>query len=140
MPHWFNVSDMKIDHGSRQTYMTEPLLYIQKALAILKHMACGTMAERVNRDGMVEAGLYQGVLHDDTDISRLDGLRRNSFAMRLENEVITGIPFLEALQHFELLLRNGYDTILLAFSLIDEDLLAFKTDVMPFEAASLAYS
>lgn len=98
------------------------------------------MAERVNRDGMVEAGLYQGVLHDDTDISRLDGLRRNSFAMRLENEVITGIPFLEALQHFELLLRNGYDTILLAFSLIDEDLLAFKTDVMPFEAASLAYS
>ena len=140
MSHRFNVSNMKIDHGSGQAYMTKPLLHIQKTLAILKHMACGTMAERVNRDGMVEAGLYQGVLHDDTDISRLDGLRRNSFAMRLENEVITGIPFLEALQHFELLLRNGYDTILLAFSLIDEDLLAFKTDVMPFEAASLAYS
>jgi hypothetical protein len=140
MPHWFNVSDMKIDHGSRQTYMTEPLLYIQKALAILKHMACGTMAERVNRDGMVEAGFRQGILHDDTDISRLDGLGNHSLAMRLEYEVVTGKPSLEALQHFELLFRNGYDTILFAFALIDEDLLPLKTDIMPFEAASLAYS
>lgn len=60
--------------------------------------------------------------------------------MRLEDKVITEEPSLEALQHSELLFRNGYDTILLAFSLIDEDLLAFKTDVMPFEAASLAHS
>ena len=140
MPHWFNVSDMKIDHGSRQTYMTEPLLYIQKALAILKHMACGTMAERVNRDGMVEAGFRQGILHDDTDISRLDGLRSNSSSMRLEYEVVTGVSSLEALQHFELLFRDGHDTILLALALIDENLLALKTDVNPFEAASLAYS
>ena len=140
MLHRFNVSDMKIDHGSRQAYMSKPLLYIQKALPILQHVTGSAVPESMNRDGMVEAGLYQGILHDDTDISRLDGLRRNSFAMRLENEVITGIPFLEALQHFELLLRNGYDTILLAFTLIDEDLLAFKTDVNPFEAASLAYS
>jgi hypothetical protein len=131
---------MKIDHGSGQAYMTEPLLHIQKTLAILQHVTGSAVPESMNRDGMVEAGLYQGILHDDTDISRLDGLRRNSFAMRLENEVITGIPFLEALQHFELLLRNGHNTILLAFTLIDEDLLAFKTDVNPFEAASLAYS
>ena len=118
---------MKIDHRSRQTYMTETLLHIQKTLAILKQMGSRRMPQGMDGDGMVEAGLYQGILHDDTDISRLDGLRRNSFAMRLENEVITGIPFLEALQHFELLLRNGHNTILLAFTLIDEDLLAFKT-------------
>lgn len=140
MPHWFNVSDMKIDHGSRQTYMTEPLLYIQKALAILKHMACGTMAERVNRDGMVEAGFHQCILQYDSDISGLDGLRSDSSSMRLEYEVVTGVSPLEALQHFELLFRDGHDTILLALALIDENLLALKTDVNPFEAASLAYS
>ena len=131
---------MKIDHGSRQAYMSKPLLYIQKALPILQHVTGSAVPESMNCDGMVKTCLCQGILHDDTDISRLDGLRRNSFAMRLENEVITGIPFLKALQHFELLLRNGHNTILLAFTLIDEDLLAFKTDVNPFEAASLAYS
>jgi hypothetical protein len=131
---------MKIDHGSRQAYMSEPLLHIQKALPILQHVTGSAVPESMNCDGMVKTCLHQGVLHDDTYISRLDGLRRNSFAMRLENEVITGIPFLKALQHFELLLRNGHNTILLAFTLIDEDLLAFKTDVNPFEAASLTYS
>ena len=131
---------MKIDHGSRQAYMSKPLLYIQKALPILQHVTGSAVPESMNRDGMIEAGLCQGVLHNGAYISRLDRLRSYSFAMRLENEVITGIPFLEALQHFELLLRNGHNTILLAFTLIDEDLLAFKTDVNPFEAASLAYS
>ena len=131
---------MKIDHGSRQAYMPEPLLYIQKALAILKHMACSTMAESVNRDGMVKTCLRQCILHDDTDISRFDRLRSHSFAMRFEDEIVTGVLPLEALQHSELLFRDGYNTILLALALIDEDLLAFKTDVMPFEAAGLAYS
>lgn len=60
--------------------------------------------------------------------------------MSKKYKVVTGKPLLEALQHFELLFRNGYDTILFAFALIDEDLLSLKTDVMPFEAASLAYS
>lgn len=120
--------------------MSEPLLHIQKALPILQHVTGSAVPESMNRDGMVEAGLYQGILHDDTDISRLDGLRRNSFAMRLENEVITGIPFLEALQHSDLLLRYGYYTVLLALTMIDEDLLTFKADVMPFEAAGLAHS
>ena len=140
MLHRFNVSDMKIDHGSRQAYMSKPLLYIQKALPILQHVTGSAVPESMNCDGMVKTCLCQGILHDDTDISRLDGLRSDSLAMRLEYEVVTGKPSLEALQHSKLLFRNGYDTILLAFSLIDEDLLAFKTDVMPFEAASLAYS
>ena len=131
---------MKIDHGSRQAYMSKPLLYIQKALPILQHVTGSAVPESMNCDGMVKTCLYQGILHDDTYISRLDGLRSNSPAMRLEDKVITGKPSLEALQHFELLFRNGYDTILFAFALIDEDLLPLKTDVMPFEAASLAYS
>jgi len=131
---------MKIDHGSRQAYMSEPLLHIQKALSILQHVTGSTVPESMNRDGMVKTCLHQGVLHDDTYISRLDGLRSNSSSMRLEYEVITRKPSLEALQHSELLFRNGHDTIFLSLALIDEDLLAFKTDVMPFEAASLAHS
>ena len=94
---------MKIDHRCSQTCMSETFLYIQQALSILKQMACGTMAKSMNRDGMVERGLYQGILHNDTDISRLDGLRCHSFAMCFENEIVTGIPFLEAAEHGELL-------------------------------------
>jgi hypothetical protein len=120
--------------------MTETLLHIQQTLAILKQVACCTVTQGVNGDRMIEAGLCQGVLHNGAYISRLDRLRSYSFAMRLENKVVTGIPLLEALQHFELLFRNGYDTILFAFALIDEDLLPLKTYVMPFEAADLANS
>ena len=131
---------MKVDHRSRQADMTETLLYIQKAFPVLQEMRSSTMPQGMNRDSVVEAGPDQGILHNDADIPGLDGLRSYPFAMCLEDEVVTGIPFLEALQHFELLLRNGHNTILLAFTLIDEDLLPLKTDVMPFEAASLAYS
>ena len=73
------------------------------------------------------------------DARKINMLRREIF-MSKKYKVVTGKPLLEALQHFELLFRNGYDTILFAFALIDEDLLSLKTDVMPFEAASLAYS
>ena len=57
----------------------------------------------LNRDGMVERGLYQGILHNDTDISRLDGLRSHSFAMCFENEIVTGESLFEVTQHGELL-------------------------------------
>ena len=117
---------MKIDHRSRQACMPETLLNIQEALSILKHMACGAMAECVDRERMVETGLCQCILKDDIDIAGLDGLRSNSPAMRLENEVITGIPSPETLQHFELLFRNGHDTVFLSFALIDKNLLTVK--------------
>lgn len=71
---------------------------------------------------------------------RLDGLRRNSLAMRLEDKVVTEIPSLEALQHFELLSRDGHDAVFLSLALIDEYLLALKADVMPLEATRLTYS
>ena len=94
----------------------------------------------VNRDGVVEAGFCQGIFHDDAYIARLDGLRINSFAMRLENEVVTGVPLLENAKQENLLFRNRYTSVFLPLALINEDLLSFKTDVNPFEAASLAYS
>jgi hypothetical protein len=131
---------MKINHGSRQTNMTETLLHIQQTLAILKQVACCTVTQGVNGDRMIEAGLCQGVLHNGAYISRLDRLRSYSFAMRLENKVVTGIPLLEALQHFDLLFRDGYAAVLLAFALIDKNLLTVKTYINPLEAACLAYS
>ena len=131
---------MKIDHSSCQTYMSEPLLHIQKALPILQHVTCSTMAEGVNRERMVETGLCQGILENGINIAGFDGLRRNSSTMRLENKVVTGKSSPETLQHFELLFRNGHDAIFLSFALIDKNLLTVKTDVNPFEAASLANS
>ena len=98
MFHRFNVSNMKINHGSRQTNMTETLLHIQKTLAILKQVACCTVTQGVNSDRTIEAGLCQGILHNGAYISRLDRLRGYSFAMRLENEVITWEPLLEDAQ------------------------------------------
>ena len=120
--------------------MTETLLYVQQTLAIIKQMACSTMAQRMDSDGTVKAGLRQRILQYDSDISGFDGLGRDSSAMSLENEVVTGIPLLEALQHFELLFRDGYAAVLLAFALIDKNLLTVKTYINPLEAAGLAYS
>jgi hypothetical protein len=38
---------MKIDHGSRQAYMSEPLLHIQKALPILQHVTGSAVPENI---------------------------------------------------------------------------------------------
>lgn len=130
--------------------MSETLLHIQQTLSILKKMTCSTMAEGVNRERMVETGLCQGILENGIDIAGFDGLRRNSSTMRLENKVVTGKSSPETLQYFELLFRNGHDTVFLSFALIDKNLLTVKilglakrqsrADVNPFEAVSLAYS
>lgn len=60
--------------------------------------------------------------------------------MRFKYKVITWEPLLEDAQQEKQLFRDGYDTVLLSLTLIDENLLAFKTDVNPLEAACLAYS
>ena len=131
---------MKIYHRSRQTNMTETLLYVQQTLAILKQMACSTMAQRMDSDGTVKAGLRQRILQYDSDISGFDGLGRDSSAMSLENEVITGKPLLEDAQQEQQLCRDSHTAVLLALALIDEYLLAVKTDVIPLEATCLAHS
>ena len=69
-----------------------------------------------------------------------DRLRSYSPAMALEHEVVTGEMLSVDTQQDKQLGRNGHTSVFLAFTLINEDLLAFKTDVMPFEAASLAHS
>ena len=96
------------------------------------------MAQRMDSNGTVKAGLHQRILQNDGDISWLDGLRSNSLAMSLENEVITGEPLLENAQQEQQLCGDGYAAVLLAFALVYEYLLAVKTDVIPLEAASLA--
>ncbi len=130
---------MKVDHRRRQADMTETLLYIQKALPVLQEMRGCTMPQCMYRDRVVEAGPHQGILHNDADIPGLDGLRSNPFAMCLEDEVVTGIPLLEATEHGELLLGNRHTPVFLSLALIDEDLLTFKTDVNPFKATDLAH-
>ena len=94
----------------------------------------------MNCDRMVDTCFCQGILHDDADITRFDGLRSNTSAMRFKYKVITWEPLLEDAQQEKQLFRDGYDTVLLSLTLIDENLLAFKTDVNPLEAACLAYS
>ena len=89
---------MKIDHGSCQAYMPKTFLYIQKAFPILQEMRSRRMSQCMNSDRAVVAGLHQCILKDDTDISGLDWLRSHSSAMCLEDEVITGKPFLEDTQ------------------------------------------
>jgi hypothetical protein len=92
----------------------------------------------MDSDGTVKAGLRQRILQYDSDISGFDGLGRDSSAMSLENEVITGEPLLENAQQEQQLCGDSYAAVLFAFSLIYEYLLAVKTDVIPLEAASLA--
>ena len=120
---------MKIDHRSSQTDMTETLLYIQQTLAVLKQMACGTMAQRMDGDGTVKAGLHQRILQDDSDISGLDGLGGDSSAMSLEDEIVTGESLLENAQQEQQLCGDGYAAVLLAFSLIYESHLRLQASL-----------
>ena len=89
---------MKINQGSGKTDMSEAFLYIQYVFTHLQKMRGTGMAERMNRERMVEACLHKRILKDGTDIARFDGLRSNAFAMCLEYEVVTGKPFLEDAQ------------------------------------------
>lgn len=130
--------------------MPETLLYLQKAFSIFQEMRGRRVSQGMNCDRMVETCFCQGILHDDTDITRFDGLRSNTSAMRFKYKVITWEPLLEDAQQEKQLFRDGYDTVLLSLTLIDENLLAFKilglakrqsrADVNPLEAACLAYS
>jgi hypothetical protein len=78
--------------------MTETLLYLQEAFSIFQEMRSRRMSQCMNSDRAVVAGLRQRILKDDTVISGLDWLRSHSSAMCLEDEVITGKPFLEDTQ------------------------------------------
>jgi hypothetical protein len=89
---------------------------------------------------MVETSFHKCILEDSADISRFDGLRCHPSAMTLEHKVITGKILSVDTQQDKQLGRNGHTAVFLAFPLIDEKLLAIKTDVNPFEAASLAHS
>jgi len=95
------------------------------------------MAEGMNRERMVKTSLYKCILKDRADIAGSDRLRSYSPAMALEHEVVTGEMLSVDTQQDKQLGRNGHTSVFLAFPLIDEKLLAVKTDVDPFEAASL---
>ena len=56
------------------------------------------MAERMNRERMVEACLHKRILKNGTDIARFDGLRSNAFAMCFEDEIVTWKPLFEDVQ------------------------------------------
>ena len=75
--------------------MSETLLYIQDVFTHLQEMRGTGMAERMNRERMVETSFHKCILEDSADISRFDGLRCHPSAMAFEHEVIAGKSFLE---------------------------------------------
>ena len=128
---------MKIHHGSRQTHMSEPFLYIQDVFSHLQQMRGTGMSEGMNRERMVKTSLYKCILEDRADIAGSDRQRSYTPAMALEHEVVTGEMLSVDTQQDKQLGRNGHTAVFLAFPLIDEKLLSVKTDVDPFEAAGL---
>ena len=117
--------------------MSETLLYIQDVFSHLQQMRGTGMSEGMNRERVVKTSLYKCILEDRADIAGSDRLRSYTPAMALEHEVITGKMLSVDTQQDKQLGRNGHTAVFLAFALIDEKLLAVKTDVDPFEAAGL---
>jgi len=98
------------------------------------------MAQGMNSYRAVKTSFHQGILKDSTDIARPDRLRGNTPAMSLEDKIVIGKPFPVDAKQDKKLLRDSHATVFSPFALIDEQLLAVKVDVIPPEAAGLAYS
>lgn len=138
MSNRFNVSNMKINHRSRESRMSEPLLYMHYVLSVLKEMSGCTVPQVVDGDGMVECDPCKCVLENDPHIAWSDALWLCLASMTLEDIVVARILLAICLEHDEHLVGNGHVAVFASLTLEDEQLLAVKADVVPSEAACLA--
>ena len=137
MSNRFNVSNMKINHRSRESRMSEPLLYMHYVLSVLKEMSGCTVPQVVDGDGMVECDPCKCVLENDPHIAWSDALWLCLAAMTLEDIVVARILLAICLEYHEHLVGDGHVAVLAPLSLEDEQLPAVKADVVPSEAACL---
>ena len=129
---------MKINHRSRESRMSEPLLYMHYVLSVLKEMSGCTVPQVVDGDGMVECDPCKGVLENCPHIAWSDALWLCLASMTLEDIVVARILFPECAQHHEHLVGDGHVAVLAPLALEDEQLPAVKADVVPSETACLA--
>ena len=137
MSNRFNVSNMKINHRSRESRMSEPLLYMHYVLSVLQEMSGCTVPQVVDGDGMVECDPCEGVLENDTHIAWSDALWPCLAAMTLEDIVVARILLAVCLEHHEHLVGDGNVAVFAPLALEDEQLPAVKADVVPSETARL---
>ena len=57
-----NISNMKINHRSRKSHMSEALLHVHYVLSVFQEIRGRTMPQFVDGDGMVECNPRQCVL------------------------------------------------------------------------------
>ena len=133
-----NISNMKIDHRSRKSHMSEALLHVHYVLSVFQEMRGRTMPKVVDGDGMVECDPRQCVLEDDSHIAWSDALWLCLASMTPEDIVVARILLPICLEHDEHLVGNGHVAVFTPLALEDEQLLAVKADVVPSEAACLA--
>ena len=129
---------MKINHRSRESRMSEPLLYMHYVLSVLKEMSGCTVPQVVDGDGMVECDPCKCVLENDPHIAWSDALWLFLASMTLEDIVVARILLPICLEYDEHLVGNGHVAVFTPLALEDEQLLAVKADVVPSEAACLA--
>lgn len=138
MSIWLNVSNMKINHRSRKSHMSEALLHVYYVLSVFQKMRGRTVPQFVDGDGMVECDPRQCVLEDDSHIAWSDALWLCLASMTLEDIVVARILLPICLEHDDHLVGNGHVAVFTSLALEDKQLLAVKADVVPSEAACLA--
>ena len=133
-----NISDMKINHRSRKSHMSEALLHVYYVLSVFQEMRGCTVPKVVDSDGLVKCDPCQGVLENGSHIAWSDALWLCLASMTLEDIVVARILFPECAQHHEHLVGDGHVAVLAPLALEDEQLLSVKADVVPSETACLA--
>ena len=128
---------MKINHSSRKSRMSEPLLHMQYVLSVFQEMSGCTVPKVVDGDGMVECDPCKGVLENDPHIAWSDALWLCLSSMTLEDIVIARILLAICLEHDKHLVGNGHVSVFAPLALEYEQLLAVKADVVPSETARL---
>ena len=134
----FNISNMKINHRSRKSHMSEALLHVYYVLSVFQKMRGRTVPQFVDGDVMVECDPRQCVLEDDPHIAWSDALWLCLASMTLEDIVVARILLPICLEHDDHLVGNGHVAVFTSLALEDKQLLAVKADVVPSEAACLA--
>ena len=102
------ISNMKINHRSRKSHMSEALLHVHYVLSVFQEMRGRTMPQVVDGDGMVECDPRQCVLEDDSHIAWSDALWLYLASMTLEDIVVARILLPICLEHDEHLVGNGH--------------------------------
>lgn len=132
-----DLGNVQVDHGRSDRLVTQSLLHRLDILASFQQMGGIRMTQGMSGKRGVETSHLQDILQALANEAMIDPLVCTE---SLEDKTHAGVTLAIRLQDYQCLRGDGYNTGLLALTILDMDLLAVETDVIPLELAGLESS